>query len=176
VNEVNSEMFMEPIRVVAYPGGRKFPSFTTAIKHAISDARLPAIRDDAARLQGSAFDDALWTMSEWRIQFDCAQNLRIWVDGMKIRWRIYPATVESAGETFSRVGAPAVMFNWVKTIGLREMDCSSLVAKRRGARFKDIFINDSGLFVYLDGCPILEFGLAQVIDDGRAILEVSEDV
>jgi hypothetical protein len=55
------------------------------------------------------------------------------------------------------------------------MDCSSLVAKRRGARFKDLFINAHGLFVYLRGQMILQLGPVERVADGRGIIYAFED-
>jgi hypothetical protein len=50
------------------------------------------------------------------------------------------------------------------------MDSSALVAKRRGAQFQGLFVNECGLFLYLREPPILHFGRVQRIADGRSIL------
>jgi hypothetical protein len=55
------------------------------------------------------------------------------------------------------------------------MDCSSLVAKRRGALFKDLFVNEFGLFLYLHDHLIFQFGPVERIADGRSVICVFED-
>ncbi|HEY4311557.1 MAG TPA: hypothetical protein VGN12_19075 [Pirellulales bacterium] len=55
------------------------------------------------------------------------------------------------------------------------MDCSSLVAKRRGSRFKNLFVGDPELYIYLHGqSTILELVPVERIADGRGILYASE--
>src|SRR5262249_8963112 len=117
----------------------------------MSHPRLPEARHDAARLKGAVFVDACWTLYEWVIRFNCEISLRVWIEPDEVRWSLNPSPAVLVGEEFQRVGSAPVFLNWASWIGLREMDCSSLVAKRRGARFKDLFFNDYGLFVYLHG-------------------------
>ena len=38
------------------------------------------------------------------------------------------------------------MFHWLHWQEVRQMDCSGLVAKRLGASFHDLFVNDGGLY------------------------------
>jgi hypothetical protein len=46
-----------------------------------------------------------------------------------VRWSLKPSSEVSTDSAFERVGAPPVVLNWINTIGLREMDRSSLVRK-----------------------------------------------
>jgi hypothetical protein len=136
----------------------------------MSHPRLSEARRDAARLKGAVFVDACWTLFEWVIRFDCDLSLCVGIEQAEVRWALRPSPTVTVGEGFRRVGAAAVMLDLIGTIGLCEMNGSSLVAKRRGAPFKDLFVNEFGLFVYLHGRRILQFGCAERVADGRTIL------
>jgi hypothetical protein len=166
---------VETIRVRPYPLARSFDSIESAVAHAMSHPRLPEARKDAARLTGSFFVDAGWTLHEWVVRFDSDLSLHVWIEQAEIQWSVKPTPSVPAGEEFQRVGAAPVMLDWEGWMGLRRMDCSSLVAKRRGALFKDLFFNEHGLFVYLHAHLILQFGRAERIADGRGIIYVVED-
>jgi hypothetical protein len=96
--------------------------------------------------------------SEWVIRFDRDLSLHISIEEREVCWSLKPSSEVLTDGGFERVGAPAVVLNWINTIGLREMDRSSLVAKRRGARFKDPFVGDHGFCLYLHDRLILKFG------------------
>jgi hypothetical protein len=166
---------VEPIRVRPYPLARSFDTIEAAVAHAMSHPRLSEARRDAAQLKEAVFVDACWTLFEWVIRFDCDLGLCVWVEQAEVRWALRPAPAVVVGEGFQRVGAAPVILDWIGTVGLWEMDCSSLVAKRRGAQFKDLFVNEYGLFVYLHGHLILQFGRAERVVDGRTILYAFED-
>jgi hypothetical protein len=166
---------VEPIRVRPYPLARTFDTIEAAVAHAMSHPRLPEARRDAARLKDSVFVDACWTLSEWVIRFDCDLSLCVWVEHADVRWALRPSSTVLVGEEFQRVGSAPVMLDWGGTGGLSEMDCSALVAKRRGARFKDLFFNEFGLFVYLRGHLILQLSPVERVADGRGILYILED-
>ena len=140
---------VEPIRVKSYPIARTFDSLESAVAHARTHPLLPEARRDAARLRGALFVDACWTLFEWIIRFDCDLSLRVSIEQAEVRWSLQPSQALSDGEEFQRVGVASTLLDWAGTISLREMDCAALVAKRRGARFKDLFVNEFGLFVYL---------------------------
>jgi hypothetical protein len=167
---------MEPVKVRACPPARTFSSITAAVAHAISHPRLSEAQSDAAQLHGALFVDACWTLYEWIIRFDYGLSLCVWVEGTEIRWALKPSSaVLTEGKTFERIGAAPLLLDWTTTLGLWKMDCSSLVAKRRGARFKDLFVSDHGLFLYLHECLILQFGRAERVADGQSIIYVYED-
>jgi hypothetical protein len=166
---------MEAIRVRPYPPARTFDSMEAAVAHALSHPRLPEARRDAARLKNSLFIDAWWTLFEWMIRFDCELNLHVWIEESEVRWSLQPTREVSVGEEFQRVGTAPVTLDWVGTIGLWEMDGSALVAKRHGARFENLFVNEHGLFVYLHGHMSLQLGRAERVVDGRGIIYAFED-
>jgi len=165
----------QPIRVKPYPIARSFDSIEAAVNHAFSHARLPEARRDAVRLKNSVFVDACWTLFEWVIRFDCDLSLCMWIEPTEVRWTLRPSSDLPFGDEFQRVGAAPLTLDWEGTIGLRKMDCSSFVAKRRGAQFKDLFVSEYGLFVYLVNHLILHIGRVERVSDGKGILYVMED-
>jgi hypothetical protein len=146
-----------------------------AVASALSDPRLPQARRDAARLEGATFVDACWTLFEWAIRFDNDLSLCVWAEHAEVYWAIERSAVFVIGKEFQHVGSPPLVLDWAGTVGRWEMDCSALVAKRRGARFKDLFVNECGLFIYLCDQLILQFGRAERLADGRTILYALED-
>lgn len=166
---------MPPIPVRSYSSGRSFDSIEAAVRHAFSHPLLPAARRDAARLRDAVFVDAAWTLSEWWLRFDCGLTLRVWADPAAVHWSVGPSADESADGEHQRVGAEPVTLDFAGTVGLWTMDASALVAKRRGAVFRDLFVGEHGLFVYLRGHLTLTLGRVERVADGRSILYVLED-
>jgi hypothetical protein len=165
---------MKVIQVRPYSLARTFHSMEAAVAHALSHPRLPEARQDAARLSGSRFVDACWKLFEWVMRFDCGLSLLVWIESGEVRWSLRPSEELPDWEEFQRVGASPVTLDWSGTRQW-EMDCTSLVAKRRGARFKDLFVSEHGLFVYLRGHRILQLGRAERVADGRGIIYAFED-
>ena len=122
---------------------------------AASHAQLADARTDAAHLKDAVLVDACWNLFEWILRFDCGTSLCVWIDRSKICWRLKPSESVSIGDDYQRVGAAPVVFDLSGAVGLSKMDCSSLVSSRRGARFKDLFVADYGLLIYLHGHLIL---------------------
>ena len=164
---------MEPIRVKLYPIA-SFETPESAIAHAGSHPQLADAHMDAAHLKDAVFVDACWNLFEWIIRFDCGTSLCVWIDKSKICWRLKPSDSVSIGDDYQRVGAVPVVFDWSGAVGLSEMDCSSLVSRRRGARFKDLFVADYGLLIYLHGHLILHLSAVERLSDGRSIMYASE--
>lgn len=167
-------MEMEPIRVRSYPR-KTFDSLKAAAAHARSHPRLPVARADAARLEGAVFVDACWTLSEWVIRFDCDLSLRVWVEQTQVCWSLTPSVAIRTGDEFQRVGAAPAILDWSGIVGLSMMDCSALVAKRRGASFANLLVYDEGLYIYLCGHLILMLCPVERLADGQGILYVCED-
>jgi len=160
---------MEPIRVKPYPMAA-FDTPEGVIAHAKSHPQLPDARLDATQLEGTVFVDACWTLFDWIIRFDCGKCLCVSIDTAKISWEIRRSETRSISEGYQNVGALPVLLDWSGSVGVSEMDCTSLVSKRRGARFKDLFIADYGLLIYLCGAPILQLSPIERLSDGRSIL------
>ena len=110
------------------------------------------------------------------IRLDCDLILHLWLEERAVRWALKPSTELCASSQFERVGSPPVVLDWINTIGPREMDRSSLVETRRGARFKDLFVSDHGLHLYLEDRLVLNFGMAQRISDAEFVIHAFEDV
>ena len=166
---------MEPVRVKSFPLARTFDSFDAGVSYARAHPQQPQAGRDAARLKDATFVDAYWTMYDWVLCFDSDLSLRIWIDQAEVKWALKPSQSMLVGEEYYRVGASAFPLIWETTGQSSEMDCSALVAKRRGARFKNLFVNENGLYVYLHGHLILEFFCIERLADGRAIIYVFED-
>ena len=166
---------MELIRVKPYPIARTFKTMEAAVAHAKAHPQQPEARRDAARLKDSVFVDACWTLFEWVIRFDCDLSLCVWIEHREARWSVRQSLDVSPGDEYQRVGSAPVTLDWGGTVGLSEMDCSTLIAKRRGARFKNLFVNDHGLYVYLYGHLILELFPVEQVSNGRSIFYVFED-
>jgi len=163
---------LDVVQVRSFPPPWASKSLQAAVAHALSHPRLPETRRDSERLQGSRFVGAEWNWFEWLLRFDNEQTIHVWVERNEIRWML--KSTQPAGNGFEGIGAAPVELDWATTIGRQVMDRSALVAKRRRARFQNLFINDSGFFVYLDGHLILEFSRAERLSDGRSILYVIE--
>lgn len=167
----------EPIPIRPYPRERVFhwPELQAAVSHAFSHPLLSLARLDAERLAGARLTDAFWTLREWTLLFDNDLELRVWPEEPEVRWRLAPCGESPLSGAVSRVGTPPVALHWLQWQEVREMDCTGLVAERLGASFRDLFVNDGGLFVYFRDHLILCFGAVRCETDGRSMLYVYED-
>jgi hypothetical protein len=165
---------MEPIRVKTYSVAWH-RTLEDAVANAFSHPQLSDARADASKLKDAVLVDACWTLFKWILRFDNHSSLCVCVEDEKVTWAINLSTSLSHGGEFQRVGAATIVLDWFSTIGLQEMDCSSLVAKRRGSRFKDLFVSDFGLFVCMHGHSDLQLSAAERLADGRSILFARED-
>jgi hypothetical protein len=153
----------------------RWPDLEAAVSHAFSHPLLPAARRDAALLAGTRLADAFWTLREWSLLFDNGMELRIWPEQPEVRWRLGVPSDRPQSEDVDRVGCPPIPFLWMHWQEVREMDCSELVAKRLGAYFRDLFMNDGGVFVYFRNHLVLCFQAVCSEADGRSILYVHEE-
>jgi hypothetical protein len=165
----------EPIPIKPYPIGRSFPSIEAAVAHAMSHPRLPDAMRDAERLAGSLLIDACWSLHEWVLRFDSGLYLRVWPEGAEVHWQLVSSAQEPAGGQIRRVGSPPVRLRWLNWLGIREIDSSALIVKRRGAGFQNLFVNHTGLFLYFRGQLVLQFRSVHCEADGRSMLYVCED-
>src|SRR5262249_25433090 len=93
---------VETIQVRPYPLARSFDTMEDAVAHALSHPRLSEARRDAARLRGSAFVDACWTLFEWVIRFDSDLSLCVWIDQSEVCWELRPSAAVKIGERYQR--------------------------------------------------------------------------
>jgi hypothetical protein len=153
----------------------RWPELQTAVSHAFSHPLLPAAKRDAERLAGARLTDAFWTLREWALLFDNDVELRIWPEEPEVRWILAPRGERPLSGDVSRVGAPPVLLHWLNWNEVQEMNCSGLVAKLLGGRFRDLFVNDGGLFVYFRDHLVMCFHAVRREADGRSMLYVYED-
>jgi hypothetical protein len=169
------DVMEEPIAVRPHPFRQTFDSFEAAVAQAfVHPLRFDAQRD-AERLAGARLVDGFWALSEWHLRFSNRLSLRIWVPETEVRWCLGEELAEPSQGPVSRVGSLPVRLRWPEPLGVLEMDCSALLAKRRGAVFQNLHVNHTGLYLYFHGHLIFEFHAAFRVADGGNILYVSED-
>jgi hypothetical protein len=93
----------------------------------------------------------------------------VWAEAGAVHWLLGPSPEEILDDV-DRVGAAPVTLDFVGPGGPWTVDASALVAKRRGALFRDLFVSEDGLFIRLQGHPILQLGRAESLTDGQTIL------
>jgi hypothetical protein len=128
-------------------------------------------------LAGAILVDGCWTLGEWRLRFSNDLSLRIWIPGTEVRWSLAEQLPELPEPKINRVGAPPIRLWFPHSTSVSEcaMDCSALLAKRRGAEFQNLFVNDMALYVYFRSQLVLQFMANYRLDDGSNLLYVSED-
>jgi hypothetical protein len=152
-----------------------WPDLEEAVTHAFSHPLRPAAQRDAVALAGARLTDAAWTLAEWVLVFDTGLQLRIWPEEPEVRWALEPAGGASRGGEVCRAGSPPVRLWWLQWQQAGEVDGSTLAGKRLGAVFRDLFVNDSGLFVYFRDHLILCFQTVRREANGQSMLYVYED-
>ena len=164
---------MRTIFVETYPLKKTYKTAEAAIEGAKSNPLQPKARADSERLSGTTVVDVCWTDTHFVIRFSNERFLHIWACPEEVRWEVIehpPAVTENEVQ---RVGAEPIVYRWQR-IGDRAHDCSALTAKRRGAEFQRLFINEGGLLVYLRGHSIWHFGAIRRTDLDQPILLVDE--
>jgi hypothetical protein len=166
---------MRLIPVKSYPPSATFDSFSAAIGGAHRHPFQPRAIETTQRLAGTTFADACWTDDEFFVRFSNELFLQISVCSKSVHWSLTSALQATSERQVERVGAEPVMLAWGPPIGERVMDRSALVAKRRGAAFKKLFVNDMGLLLYCHGRLILWFQPILRTDTDQSMLHVTEE-
>lgn len=163
------------IPVKGFPIRQAYDSFEAAIAAANTHCMQPQARADSARLKGTHFIDAYWNDANHWLRFSNGRVLHVTVDREVVRWVVMESVVaEDMPACIERVGAQPVLLDWSGTVGKRPMNCSALIASRRGAEFQQLFVNELGLWVYLRGHLILWYMSIQRTDTLESLLYVSE--
>ena len=166
---------MRIIPIDFYPLMKTYKSPEAAIEGAEDNPLQPRARADSMKLAGSTIVDAYWTDSDFVIRFSNERFLHIWACPGNAGWEV-AETRPALDETKVRhVGAEPVTIRWPPNPDLRDspMDCSALTAKRRGAEFQRLFVNEQ-LSVYCRGQLIWDFYSVRHTSLNRPILYVSE--
>lgn len=171
---------MRVIPVDVYPIGREYDTFEAAIAGANGNPLQPKARADSARLAGTTVVDACWTDTDFVIRFSNGQFLHIYVRSGamhcgSVEWQVRETPPVMDEKEIQRVGAEPVIHRWRPSVGDYVQDCSALAAKRRGAPFQQLFVNELGLLVYCRGQMIWWFGAVRRTDLDQPVLSVSED-
>ena len=164
----------EPIAVRPHPFRDAFDSIEGAVAHALSHPLRLDARRDAGRLAGTTLVDGFWTLGHWGLRFSNGLVLHIQVPETEVRWRLDEDLMEPSDGPVWRVGSPPVRLRWPDPAGVAEMDGSGLLAKRRGAEFRDLHVNHTGLYLYFRGHLVFEFHAAVRVADGRNVVYVCE--
>lgn len=164
----------QPISVQPHPFRRSFHSIQAAVAYAMSHPLRFDAQRDAQRLVGSLLVDGYWTLSEWCLRFSNGLCLRIWVPETEVRWHLTDELAEPDESAIYRVGSAPIWLRWLEPLGVRKMDCSEFLAKRRGAPFRNLHVNHTGLYLYFEEHLVLDFGAIYRVSDGENILHVFE--
>ncbi len=173
--QISHEFIVQPIPVKPYPIRETFDTFREAIEHAQNHPRQRVADADAALLEGTTLVDAFWSLSESALQFSNEKWLRVCISDESPTWQLLDERPSLAGQPIFRVGAEPLLLDWQGVVGVRPMDISSLIEKRIGARFHNLFVNERSFYVYFRGHLILTFSAAFRPDTGEDVLYVCEE-
>jgi hypothetical protein len=163
-----------PIPVKGYPFERAFNSFDAAIQGATNHPLQGKAQDDTALLSGASLVDGYWTGSDLVLQFSNERWLHVFERDHRARGDVVDGAPD-LGDVVQRVGASPIILDWGAAIGECRMDLSSLMAKRRGAEFQHLFVNECGFYVYMRQCLILAFHVVRRLDVEEDMLFVTEE-
>ncbi len=166
---------MNPIPVKSHPFRQTFDSFEHAVRHAMNHPLRPKAEADTDRLLETTLVDSYWSFNEFVLGFSNGQWLHIFVSESEVRWQLQDSQPLLFTEPQFRIGAQPIQLDWKGAIGIQPMDPSDLVAKRIGAEVSQLFINDTGFFVYFRNHLVFEFYAAYRTDTGEDILYIIED-
>jgi len=168
---------MRIIPVESCPQKKAYESFEAAIEGAQNNPLQPRARADSERLIGATVVDAYWTDRQFVVRFSNEQFLHIWACPEELKWEVTKFAPVIPERDVRRIGDEPVVHRWRPgpALGDHVQDCSALVAKRRGAEFQQLFVNQFGLWVYLRGHLVWHFGAIRRTDLDQPILAVCED-
>ena len=120
--------------------------------------------------------DAWWTDTDFVFRFSNDRFLHIFVTEASpaVAWQLDttpPLLPECALE---RIGSPPVLIRW-PSAAVTALDRSALSTKRRGCRFRLLFVNQSGLLLYLQDCPTWGFHPVRRADLDQPVLYVCDE-
>jgi hypothetical protein len=159
-------------RIQHYPFVPTYSTPEAAIAGAMSHPQQPQARAVTELLHSSQFIDAAWNDTNFYLRFSNANILQVFLDNDQVDWRVredFELTTH-----LKRVSAEPLILDWGGKIGCRLVDYSGLIASRRGTDFHRLFVNESGLLLYLRGHDILHFGRVKNILTGSAMLYLGE--
>ncbi len=161
------------IPVKPFPFKATFKTHEEAIHGAQNHAMQPKARAHGATLEGSDFIDACWNDANFYLHFSNEMTLHVFVEHDYVDWCVRPRLETEIPKNARLVGSEPSLLDWGK-LGILPMDCSALIAKRRGATFWQLFVNEAGFWVYLRRQLILTFAPIYRTDTGSSLLYVYE--
>jgi hypothetical protein len=165
---------MEAVPVDFYPLERTYKTAQAAIAGARNNPRQPKAKADSAKLAGTSVVDAWWTHTQFAIRFSNGHILHIWVSPGRVEWEVTDVPPVIGESETQRIGSKPIRYRCGP--GAREVsqDWSALTARRRGAEFERLWLNEGGLLVYLRGRLIWFFAVVRRTDLDQPILWVEE--
>jgi hypothetical protein len=169
---------MRTISVDSYPITRTSASAPEAVRLAKSHPPLSKARADEQCAVGGQLIDAFWTDTDFVIRLSTCRLLHIFVDpknaGSHVNWQILDAEPIFAGAELMRVGTPPVRLKFPRA-GECIMDCSKMIAARRGGNVQRFFVSELGFYLYMPQQRILCFFSVFRTDTGENLLYVHEE-
>jgi hypothetical protein len=111
---------------------------------------------------GAALVVSDWGAPYWCVVLGRSRSVRSRAVSEPVRAE--PAADAAAGDRINNEAAAA----FVRAVNGERKDCSALIAKRRGACFHNLFVNDTGLYLYFRGHLIRTFHAVHCEADVRS--------
>jgi hypothetical protein len=125
-------------------------------------------REVASHLLGRNFVRLEGSPEQWLVEFSDSVWLRVYLDGKRVGWSVGWDRPDAPA-----VGPFALQFDGG---GRVEVDPEALSDARRGAAFRQLWVDELGFYVYLRGNLILSFSPVRRRDNGQVLLYPYEEV
>jgi hypothetical protein len=169
-------MKMIPLPVKAYPPERTYRSAAAAITGAKNHPLQLEAQAVTRQLEGTRIVGGAWTLGDFVINLSNGLWLHIFIKDGHVGWSLGENRPQLQGSKRETVGSPPVWLDWGGEIGCCTMDRSGLLARRIGAEFRLLFVNEGGIVVYTKHQKmVLLFHPLFRTDSREDILYVTED-
>lgn len=145
-----------------------YDTFEGAIAGAKRHPKQAKAMRDGDLLAGHHFVNARCNLRQWVLEFSGSIWLRVFAESEDVDWQVTDEL-----PVIDAVAEP-IVFEW-QNGEKSTVDCRELAAQRRWADFWQLWVNETGLFVYLRRKLILCFHTVKRRDTGEMLLFVCED-
>jgi hypothetical protein len=143
-------------------------SIAEAIAAAKGHPRQSTAQTESKLLEAQTFVSGRASYARWSLEFTGPWYVDIESREDQVHWSVMqnPPPFEGLSEAYA--------LRWPSG---REstIDPSALFASRADAEFRQLFVNEAGLYIYLRRKPILCFHAVRSVDDRSCVLAVCED-
>ena len=172
--QINGDQ-MVPIPVVSSSNPHSFEFARDAIQYARDHWGQHQAQEDTQLLMGSRLINYDWSMQQCVFKFANNRSLYIYLVDFQIQWRVERVHAKPGTVSFKPSQQPLLELHWLE-LGITElMNPHTLLSKRIGSLLNEMFVNDSGLFVYFRQQIVLQFNVINRTDTDENILYVSEN-